>query len=55
MTFYSKCQKHATLIPCPILTPRNKGAVMKKYDSGNEFLWLMLFAYFLFWLMQWAG
>ena len=26
-----------------------------KYDNSNPYLWLLIFAFCLFWLMQWAG
>ncbi len=26
-----------------------------KFDNSNPFLWVLIFAFFLFWAMQWVG
>lgn len=28
---------------------------LSKYDNSNPYLWLFLFFFCLFWLLQWAG
>ena len=27
----------------------------RKYDNANPYLWLLVFMFVMFWVMQWAG